>query len=104
MTDTDDITNRQLLDAMTQQLGVITDNMVTKKDLQNELKRFATKDDLKRFATKDDLKSAEARLQRSIRSSHSINVGHHLETRSMIGDLYRETKSLRESSPFSKAD
>lgn len=52
-----DITNQQLLDAMTAQLGVITDNMVTKDDLKEELKSFATKEDLKSFVTKDDLKS-----------------------------------------------
>lgn len=52
-----DISNKQLLRAMTDQLGVITDNMATKKDLDDRLKGFATKDDLKAFATKDDLRA-----------------------------------------------
>jgi hypothetical protein len=155
-TSTTDITNRELLEAMTQQLGIITDNMVTKKDLRevlqdyptkrdlkeilkdyatkddlkrfatkedlkrfatkDDLKRFATKEDLKRFATKDDLKGFATkkdakgfatkddmkalgermergftRLERKISASHSANVAHHLETRDMIGDLYRKT-------------
>ncbi len=30
--------------------------MITRKELQEELKGFATRDDLERFATKDDLK------------------------------------------------
>lgn len=55
-----DVSSKSLLEAMTEQLGVITDNMVTKQDLKEELKHFVTKDDLKeelkRFATKDELK------------------------------------------------
>ena len=40
-----DITNQQLLDALTEQLGVITDNMVTKDELKRELDRLEKKID-----------------------------------------------------------
>ncbi len=78
----DDITNQQLLDSLT--------------DLKKELKGFATKDDLKAFATKDDLERATIRLERTIRSNHTINVHHHLETRSMVGDINNKFDNLRE--------
>lgn len=146
-----DITNRDLLTAMTQQLAVITDNMVTKQDLKEELKRFATKNDLKRlednmnrrfkgvdrrfqevdqrFANADQrfdkmdhrfdkvdqrfdkmdqrfdkvdrrfdkMDHRFDRLERQVRSNHTVNVAHHLETRSMVGDLYR--KNYRREEP-----
>jgi len=116
-----DITNRQLLrqltdttdtitdtvkDAVTDaitgavaginhQLGIITDQMVTKDDLKKELERFATKDDLQRLAAKNDSEHSAindnfARLERKIDSSRVANVKHHLETRKMIGDLSRQ--------------
>ena len=72
---------------MTQQLQVITDNMVTKKDLKEELKRFATKNDLERITT---------RLERKIDSSRKANVAHHLATRSDISSLNRQLGNLRE--------
>lgn len=65
-----DITNQQLLDALTQQLGVITDNM----------------------ATKDDI----ARLERRIKSTHTVNIQHHLATKGAIGDLHQELTKLRQ--------
>jgi hypothetical protein len=66
-----DLTNQQLLTALSEQLGVITDAMATKDDLKNfitkedakafatkqDLKNFITKEDAKAFATKDDLKA-----------------------------------------------
>jgi len=106
-----DITNQQLLDALTDQLGIITDQMVTKDDLNKELERFANKEDLERFATKDDLQRLAAkndlehsainqninnvltrltRLERKVDSGRTANVKHHLETRKMIGDLSRQ--------------
>jgi hypothetical protein len=108
-----DITNQQLLDALTDQLGIITENMVTRDDVQKivreETKGFATKDDLKAFVTKDDLKdierrmatkddlnSAVTRLERKISSNHTVNIKHHLETRKAIGDLNRKFDHLRE--------
>lgn len=42
-----DTGNERLLDAMTQQLGVITDTMVTKDELKEELKKFPTKAEVK---------------------------------------------------------
>jgi hypothetical protein len=39
--------NKNLLNAMTEQLGVITDNMVTKDELKEELKKFPTRDEVK---------------------------------------------------------
>lgn len=95
-----DTSNKNLLEVMTQQLGVITDNMVTKKDLKEELKAFVTKDDLKEelkhFATKDDLQRVETRLERKIESSKKANVAHHLRTRADIGRLNRQFSNLRE--------
>lgn len=78
-----DLTNQELLAALTEQLGVITDNMVTK-------------DDLKGFATKDDLKVEIARLERKVTEGQAINIQHHLATREMIGDLNRQYTHLRE--------
>jgi len=42
-----DTSSKNLLNAMTQQLGVITDTMVTKDDLKEELKRFPTRAEVK---------------------------------------------------------
>jgi hypothetical protein len=117
-----DITNQQLLEAMTESIQNIADNMVTKKDLDERLKAFATREELderlKSFATKDDLKLAETslqakitgvetslqakitlaetRLERKLASASAANVKHHLETRKMIGDLSRSHDALRE--------
>ena len=44
------------LEMVKNELEEVKKNMVTKDDLKDELKDFATKDDLKDFATKDDLK------------------------------------------------
>ena len=103
---------QELLVAMTEQLGVITDNMVTKEDLieqiaqcatKEDLKRFATKDDLGQFATKDDLSESTNRLdgrldriERRIIEGRKVNVQHHLTTRKMIGDLTKEHAALRQ--------
>ena len=66
----EDITNQQLLDALSQQLGTISDNMVVRADveeivegkIQQAVKGLATKDELKvaikGLATKDELKVA----------------------------------------------
>jgi hypothetical protein len=107
-----DISNQQLLDALTDQLGVITDNMVTKQDLEERLderferfeiefgkkldkkldekleKKFTEK--LKDVATKSDI----ARLERRIASNHTVNIKHHLETRASIGNLNAELSGL----------
>jgi len=120
-----DITNQQLLEALTDQLGVITDQMVTKTDLKRELKRFSTKKDLKRLeaklaATQSDLEAkladtkadlgaknglqqleqslgkATIRLERSIKSSHTVNIRHHLETRDMLGNPNHKFDNLRQ--------
>jgi len=84
------------------QLGIITDQMVTKDDLKKELERFATKDDLQRLAAKNDLEHSAinqninnvltrmTRLERKVDSGRAANVKHHLETRKMIGDLSRQ--------------
>ena len=57
-----DITNQQLLEALSEQIGVITDIMVTKQDLTEALKDYPTKQDLKdalgNHPTKQDLKDA----------------------------------------------
>jgi hypothetical protein len=82
-----DITNQQLLEALTAQLGVITDQMVTKDDLKRELENFVTKDDLKREI---------GRLDRKLDSHKAINIKHHLETRKMIADLDSRFTNLRE--------
>ena len=55
-----DISNQQLLSAMTQQLSVITDVMATRDDIaymatKDDIKGMATKDDVKGMATKDDI-------------------------------------------------
>jgi hypothetical protein len=42
-----DTSSKNLLNAMTQQLGVITDTMVTKDELKEELKKFATRTEVK---------------------------------------------------------
>lgn len=95
-----DITNQQLLDALTDQLGAITENMATKNDVQeivhDHTRGFATKDDLKPFATKTDLDSAITRLERKISSNQTVNIKHHLETRQAIGDLNHKFDTLRE--------
>lgn len=79
----DDITNRQLLDALTDQLGVITDNMVTKHDLKEDLR--AAKDELK-----SELERATTRLERRISANYTANVEHHLATRAEIGALHKK--------------
>jgi len=42
-----DTSSKSLLNAMTQQLGVITDTMVTKDELKEELKKFPTRAEVK---------------------------------------------------------
>lgn len=104
------ITNRELLEGLTQQLDVMADNMTTKDDLKgfatkddlrglatkDDLKGFATKDDLKNLATKDDLERVAVRLERKIDSNQAANINHHLETREDIGKLHQEVGDLRE--------
>lgn len=119
MADSDDIThqqildkiesdNKQLLKALNQQLGTITDNMATKDDLRQTLKNHPTHTDLKQAfkdcATKEDIKSLDSkidqvagRLERKILSVRAVNVRHHLETRKEIGKLNRELTEMRES-------
>lgn len=122
----DDITNQELLSALTQQLGIITDNMMVRKDVEEivdgaiqkavaplatkeELKKLATKEELKKLATKDDLDAMEqrfeekfatkedvGRLEQKMRNGQRANVQHHLVTRQAIGDINRELISLRE--------
>jgi hypothetical protein len=92
-----DVTNQQLLKAINanqellvgvaQTVETIVDNMVTKKDLDERLKDFATKDDLKLTAI---------RLERKIDANSAANVKHHLETRKMIGDLNKQYGAVRE--------
>lgn len=77
----DDITNRQLLSALTEQLGVISDNMVTGRDLGKLEERLERKFE---------------RLERKISSSHTANAKHHLQTRDDIGKLNQELTGIRE--------
>lgn len=44
------------------------------------------------MATKDDI----TRLERKMDGYHKVNINHHLETRSMIGDLNQKYDHLRE--------
>src|SRR5882672_7667175 len=100
---TDDISNQQLLEALTAMMQAF----VTKDYLDERLQGFATKDDLKAFATKDDLKAfatkdylderlqafatkddlkqmeqrLEQKLSRKIKEGQVINTQHHMETR-----------------------
>ena len=113
----DDLTNNQLLDAITamfsRQVDAVADmfahqaeHMATKDDLKgfatkDDLKGFATKDDLKGFATKDDLKGFATKddivwLERKIDGNQTVNIKHHLQTRQLIGDLNRKYDHLRE--------
>ena len=107
-----DITNQQLLDSMTEQVGVIIKNelkaFATKDDLKTALKDYPTKQDLKNelknelkaYATKDDLndglKALQLRLERRIADSQRINVQHHLATRKEIGGLNKDYSNLRD--------
>src|SRR3990167_8811540 len=43
-------------------MGFLQENMVTKDDLKGGLKGFATKDDLKEFATKVDLRKMQEEI------------------------------------------
>lgn len=114
-----DITNQQVLDGITELISGVVDNMVTKDDLKEELKRFPTKDELKqelerfptkdelkqelkRFATKNDLGEMEARLSRKLDSHKRVNVQHHLATRDEIGHLHHEFDNLLENTVLKK--
>ena len=50
--------NKQIQDIL-ETVTFLKDNMVTKTELDERLRGFATKDDLKSFATKDDLHELE---------------------------------------------
>jgi hypothetical protein len=82
----EDITNQQLLDALTDQLGTITDHMITKDDL----KGFATKDDIKAFATKAEVKEIVREETADIRDEQ-------LRRGVLLEDLDDNVKKLAES-------
>jgi hypothetical protein len=92
---TGDITNRQLLDELTDQLGVISDNMVVKKDVE-EIVEEIVGNATKGLATKDELNSAVLRLESKLDSHQKATVSHHLETRAEIGNLNKELGQMRE--------
>jgi len=102
-----DLTNQQLLEAISDMFQGITDIMVTKDDLKQALDNYPSKDDLKQalndYPTKDDLKVALGdhptkndlkrelgHLERRVGHVHTTNVHHHLETRAMLGELNRK--------------
>ncbi|HVW23680.1 MAG TPA: hypothetical protein VHB51_04340 [Candidatus Saccharimonadales bacterium] len=74
-----DLTNKQLLGAMTEQLNIITDNMVTKDEFKTELAQL-----------RSETKAEFARLEHKIDEGQAINVRHHLATREMIGEINRK--------------
>lgn len=51
-------------------------NFITKEDLQNELKNFATKDELKNFITKTDLKIEFGEFKKEIIDVLEKSIGH----------------------------
>lgn len=95
-----DITNQQVLDSVNTSIQGLIDVMVTKDDLREALKVYATKDDLKAFASKDDLKSSlnglEARIKQRIASASAVSTAHHLETRAQVGDQVTKLEKIRE--------
>ena len=46
----------------------------------------------------------ERKLGAKIDSHHTINVNHHLETRTMVGDLHQDQTQLREGMRSSSAN
>lgn len=86
-----DITKQQILESTHAMFAKITENMATKEDIKDLRKEMATKSDL--LQTADRL---ERNLSAKIKSSHTVNVRHHLESRAMLGDLNRKFDGLRE--------
>lgn len=68
---------------------------MTNRELLKEFKK-ELKIELERFATKDDLERAITRLERKIDSNQQVNIQHHLEVRSEVGDLNKKFGELRE--------
>lgn len=90
-----DITHQEIMETLVE----IKQTMATKAELAQVEARLeakiaakASKTDLERVATKDDI----ARLEHKMDGYHKVNIGHHLETRSMIGDLNQKYDHLRE--------
>lgn len=79
------------------------------KDMTNQQLLSAIRTDLKEFDVKFDVSlgeletklvtkidNLETRLTNRIASNHSINVKHHLTTRSEIGGLHRKITTIRD--------
>lgn len=90
-----DITNQQLLDALTRQLETISDNMVVRKDVEEIVEDKIGKA-VNSLATKDELNSAVLRLERKLNSQQKTNISHHLGTCAEVGKLNKELGQMRE--------
>ena len=85
-----DLTNQQLLYTMTNQLGIITDQMITKDDLKAFVTKANLKEELKAFATKADVKVIVREETADIRDEQ-------LRQGVLLEDLGNDVKQLAES-------
>jgi hypothetical protein len=82
-----DLTNQQLLSAITDMFAKAYEVFATKEYIDERLKDFATK---------DDLKDMEARLSSKLDAHKAANIQHHLVTRKEFGELNRRFDNLRQ--------